>query len=89
MKKKEVYAGYARSTFNQIQNHSKPVIVAVDGYVLGDACELLMGCDIRIASEKAKFAQPKVILGIILCFATDGKEVGMKGFLEKPKSYFR
>lgn len=42
----------------------KPVIAAIDGYCLGGGCELAMACDFRICSEKSKFGQPEVGLGV-------------------------
>jgi enoyl-CoA hydratase len=51
--------------FRAIETLDKPVIAAVNGFALGGGCELVLASHIRFASEKAKFGQPEVNLGII------------------------
>jgi len=58
-----------QAVFNKIENLPKPVIAAVNGFALGGGNELAMACDIRIASDNAKFGQPEVSLGIPPGFA--------------------
>jgi enoyl-CoA hydratase len=51
--------------FFLIERFHVPVIAAVSGYALGGGCELAMACHVRVASERAKFGQPEVNLGLI------------------------
>jgi len=56
---------FGQSVLDLIENLRKPVIAAVNGFALGGGCETAMACTIRIASEKAKFGQPEVALGLL------------------------
>lgn len=51
--------------FERLEAHRWPTIAAVDGAALGGGCELAMACDLRIASTRARFAQPELNLGIL------------------------
>ena len=51
--------------FNFIENYSKPVIAAVNGFALGGGLELAMCCHIRVASDNAKMGLPETSLGVI------------------------
>lgn len=54
-----------QEVLNLVENFDKPVIAAINGFALGGGCELSIACDIRIATQKSKFGQPEVGLGLI------------------------
>lgn len=53
------------SLWKRIRSARKPIIAAVEGWCLGAGNELLLCCDIAVASSEAKFGQPETNLGII------------------------
>jgi enoyl-CoA hydratase len=58
-----VSAGH--ESFSAVENSTKPVIAAINGLSLGGGNELAMSCDMRISSDRARFGQPEVTLGLI------------------------
>ena len=60
-----VIGGNFLRAFNAIAAIPRIVIAAVSGYALGGGCELALACDLRIASSRARFGQPEILLGVI------------------------
>lgn len=54
-----------REAVDALAGIPRMVIAAVNGVALGGGCELILGCDLRIASTRSRFGQPEILLGII------------------------
>ncbi|GAB6174676.1 enoyl-CoA hydratase-related protein [Paradesulfitobacterium aromaticivorans] len=62
------FSQLGQETFRKAELLPQPVIGAINGFALGGGCELALACDLRIASENARFGQPEVTLGLTAGF---------------------
>jgi enoyl-CoA hydratase len=53
------------ATWDQIRRTKKPIIAAVSGFALGGGCELMLNCDLIVASESARIGQPEIKIGVM------------------------
>lgn len=58
------YAHHTTEIYRKMENSDKVFVAAVNGYAFGGGCEMTLACDLRIASEKARFGLPETSLGI-------------------------
>lgn len=58
------FARFGQGVLRKLESMPKPVIAAINGFCLGGGCELAMACDFSIASDRARFGQPEVGLGV-------------------------
>jgi enoyl-CoA hydratase/3-hydroxyacyl-CoA dehydrogenase len=63
--KAEEFSRAGQKTFSRIEEMSKPVIAAINGFALGGGLELALACDFRIAAEHAELGSPEIQLGLI------------------------
>lgn len=61
----EAYAADYAAALQRVARARKPIVAAVAGHCLGGGCELAQACDIVVAADSARFAQPEITLGII------------------------
>ena len=89
-----------QAVFNKIENSEKPVIAAIHGACVGGGQELILACHMRIASDRTRFAQPEITLGIIPGFggsqrlpriigASRATELILTGDLVTPQDAYR
>jgi enoyl-CoA hydratase len=62
---RRAYQTDAMRTFADVETSTLPIIAAVNGWALGGGCELTLACDAVIASDRAMFAMPESVLGLV------------------------
>jgi enoyl-CoA hydratase len=73
------FSRLGHGAFAALEDLSVPTIAAVNGFALGGGCELALACDWILATEKARFGQPEVNLGILPGFGGTSRLVRRVG----------
>jgi enoyl-CoA hydratase/carnithine racemase len=63
--KAEEFSRRGQKTFGKIEEMTKPVVAAINGFALGGGLELALACDFRVAAEHAELGSPEITLGLI------------------------
>ena len=81
----KLFSEHGQDLLAAVSSMDKLVVAAVNGFALGGGCELALGCDLIYASERAKFGQPEVKLGVIPGFGGTqrlSRVVGVRNAIE-------
>ena len=75
----QAFSTLGQALMTRIERLGKPVIARIQGFALGGGMELAMACHLRIASERAKFGQPEIHLGLVPGFGATQRLLRLAG----------